>query len=68
VAIDGQDQAPVVTVHVGHWIWELVFMAPLILIGIGLVVAEIMERRNPGRYEREAEEQAERELDEILRS
>jgi hypothetical protein len=56
-----------VTAHVAHWIWQLVYMAPLILIGIGIALAEIMDRRNPGKYEREAEEQAERELDEILR-
>jgi hypothetical protein len=55
------------TAHVGHWIWQLVYMAPLILIGIGIALAEIMDRRNPGKYAREAEEQAERELDEILR-
>ena len=52
--------------HVGHWIWNLLFMAPFLLFAVVLIVAEVKDRRNPGKYEREAEEQAERKLDEIL--
>jgi hypothetical protein len=54
--------------HVGHWIWELLVMAPVLVLALALLVAELMDRRAPGRYRREAEEQAERELDEILSS
>jgi hypothetical protein len=54
--------------HVGHWIWELLVMAPFLLLALALLVAELMDGRAPGRYRREAEDQAERELDEILSS
>jgi hypothetical protein len=54
--------------HVGHWIWELLVIAPFLLVALALLVAELMDRRAPGRYRHEAEEQAERELDEILSS
>jgi hypothetical protein len=60
------DPGFLVPAHVGHWIWQLLIMAPLLLLAVALLVAEIMDRRNPGKYERQAEEQAERELDEIL--
>jgi hypothetical protein len=53
--------------HVGHWIWQLLFMAP-ILLAAALIVAQIRDRREPGRYECDAEDRAERELDEILSS
>jgi hypothetical protein len=43
-------------------------MAPFLLLALALLVAELMDRRAPGRYPREAEEQAKRELDEILSS
>jgi len=52
--------------HVGHWIWQLLYMAPIILIAVGLLAAEILHRRDPERYAREAEEESERGLDEIL--
>lgn len=52
--------------HVGHWIWNLLFLAPILVLAAALIVAQIMDRRTPGRYDREAEEQAERELDDIL--
>jgi hypothetical protein len=57
---------PVFVAHVGHGIWELLVMAPVRLLALALLVAELMDRRDPGRYRREAEERAERELDEIL--
>jgi hypothetical protein len=52
--------------HLGHWIWQLLIFAPLLAIAIALVAAEVIERRGPGWDEREAEERAEDELDEIL--
>jgi hypothetical protein len=52
--------------HVGHWIWQLLFLAPILVLAAALIVSQSMERRDPGKYEREAEERAERELDEIL--
>jgi Flp pilus assembly protein TadB len=58
----------VLVAHVGHWIWELLLMAPFLLLALVLLVAELMDRRAAGRYRREAEEWAERELDEILSS
>ena len=58
--------AALLIAHVGHWIWQLLYLAPLLLIAAALIASQIMERRNPGKYEREAEEQAERELDDIL--
>jgi len=58
--------AVVLIAHVGHWIWQLLFMAPILVLAAALIVAQLMERRNPGKYDREAEEQAERELDDIL--
>lgn len=54
--------------HVGHWIWELLVMAPLLLLALALLAAELFDRRDPGRYRREAEERAKRELDDILSS
>ena len=54
--------------HIGHWIWELLVMAPFLLLALALLVTELMDRRAAGRYRREAEERAERELDEILAS
>jgi Flp pilus assembly protein TadB len=60
--------AMVLIAHVGHWIWQLLFMAPILLLAAALLIAQLLDRRDPGRYEREAEEQAERELDEILSS
>jgi hypothetical protein len=62
------DPSVVPLAHVGHWIWQLLAVAPFLLLAGALIVAEIRNRRHPGRYEREAEEEAERELDEILRS
>jgi Flp pilus assembly protein TadB len=52
--------------HVGHWIWQLLIMAPILVLAAALIVAQLRNRRQPGRYEREAEERAKRELDEIL--
>ena len=52
--------------HVAHWIWQFLIMAPILLLAVALVVAQILDRRDPGRYEREAEEEAERGLDDIL--
>jgi cytochrome c-type biogenesis protein CcmH/NrfF len=54
--------------HVGHWIWQLLFMAPIILLAAALIVAQLMDRRNSEEPEREGEEQAERALDDILSS
>jgi hypothetical protein len=54
--------------HVGHWIWELLVMAPVLLLALALLVAELLDRRDPGLYACEAEERAERELDDILSS
>jgi hypothetical protein len=54
--------------HVGHWIWQLMYLAPLLVIAAALIASQTMERRNSGKYEREAEERAERELDDILSS
>jgi hypothetical protein len=59
---------PLLIAHVGHWIWELLVTAPLLLLALAFFVAELMDRRHPGRYARESEERAERELDEILSS
>jgi DNA-binding transcriptional ArsR family regulator len=52
--------------HIEHWIWQLLYLAPILAIAGALIVAQIMDRRDPGRYERGAEERAERALDEIL--
>lgn len=57
--------------HMGHWIWEIVAMAPFLLIGGALLVAELLSRRNPERHRitlEDEEQAAERELDEILGS
>jgi hypothetical protein len=62
------DAGPLLIAHVGHWIWELLVMAPVLLLALALLAAELMHRRHPGRYAREEEERAERELDEILSS
>jgi len=62
------EAGPLLIAHVGHWIWELLAMAPVLLLALALLVAELMDRRDPGSYRREAEERAERELDEILSS
>jgi hypothetical protein len=43
-------------------------MAPFLRLALALLVAELMDRRAPGRYRREMEQQADRELDEILSS
>ena len=51
----------------GHWVWSLLPVVPILAVAIALVVAK---RRDPGREERlekEAEEQAEREVREILK-
>jgi hypothetical protein len=53
--------------RVGHWIWNLLYLAPILVIAGVLIVAQLIDRRNPGKYECEADEQAERELDEIMR-
>lgn len=50
----------------GHWVWSLLPLVPVLTVVIGLLV---MRLRDPGRTERlekEAEEQKQRELDEIL--
>ena len=60
--------APVVLAHFGHWYWQLLAFAPLLLLAAGLIVANVRDTRDPGRYEREAEEEGERRLDEILKS
>jgi hypothetical protein len=55
--------------HVGHWIWDLLIVAPFLILALGLFVADLLHRRDPERYDREAAEEeaaAERELDEIL--
>jgi len=64
--LDVADPDALLVAHVGHWIWNLLYLAPILVITAALIVAQIMDRRNPGKYEREAEEQAERELDDIL--
>lgn len=43
-------------------------MAPVLLLALALLVAELLDRRDAGRYACEAEERAERELDDILSS
>jgi hypothetical protein len=60
------DVAVLSLAHVRHWIWQLFYLAPILMIAAALIASQILERRNPGKYEREADEQAERELDEIL--
>ena len=60
--------SPLVLAHLGHWVWQLLAFAPLLLIAALLVLANFKERREPERYERETEEDAERRLDEILKS
>lgn len=60
------DLAALPLAHIGHWIWQLLFLAPLLVLAAALIVSQILERRNPGKYERKAEERAERELDDIL--
>ena len=62
------DPSLVPVAHVGHWIWQLLFMAPILLLAAAPMVAQLLDRRDPGEHERDVEEQAERELDEILRS
>lgn len=52
--------------HVGHWTWQLLILAPLLVIAIALLAAEVIERRGPGWDEREAQERAEDEVDEIV--
>jgi hypothetical protein len=42
------------------------FWPTLLVLAPALIFSQIMERRNPGKYGREAEARAERELDEIL--
>jgi hypothetical protein len=57
--------------HLGQWIWELLAIAPLLLLALALLAAEVMHRRDPQRYRRipeEEEQAAERQLDEILNS
>jgi hypothetical protein len=69
---DGRAQIPwtlMLLAHVGHWIWNLLAMAPIIVLAGALIVAQIMHRRHPERVEgeeREAAERAQRELDDIL--
>jgi hypothetical protein len=43
-------------------------MAPILLIAPAFIAAEILERRDPGKATRAAEEEAERQLDAILDS
>jgi len=62
------DAGALLVAHVGHWIWQLLMMVPFLVLAAALIVATVMDRRNPGKYEREAEEEAERKLDEILSS
>jgi hypothetical protein len=62
------DAGALLIAHVGHWIWELLVMAPVLLVALALVAAELMDRRHPGRSARDEEQRAERELDEILSS
>ena len=52
--------------HAGHWLWQLLIVAPFLLIAGLLLLAQFLDRRNPSKYERKVEEQAERDLDEIL--
>jgi hypothetical protein len=52
--------------HVGHWIWQVLYLAPVLVIAAALIASQLMEWRKPGKYEREADERAERELDDIL--
>jgi hypothetical protein len=63
---DVADPDALLIAHVGHWIWQLLFMAPILVLAAALIIAQLADRRDPGRYEREAEERAERELDDIL--
>jgi len=54
--------------HVGHWIWQLLMLGPILIGAAVLAVAEIRARRDPERYSAEAEEErAQGELDEILK-
>jgi hypothetical protein len=46
----------------------LLVLAPVLVVALALVAAELMDRRHPGRYAREEEQRAERERDEILSS
>jgi hypothetical protein len=55
--------------HVGHWIWDLLIIAPFLALAAALFIADILHRRDPERFEREGAEEetaAERELDEIV--
>ena len=62
------DPSLVPLAHVGHWIWQLLSLAPILLIGIALIAAQLLDRRDPGKNQRDEEEAAEAELDEILDS
>ena len=63
---DVADPDALLIAHVGHWIWQVLLMAPILLPAAALIAAQLIDRRDPGRYEREAEERAERELDDIF--
>jgi hypothetical protein len=44
----------------------VLYLAPVLANAAALIASQLMERGNPGKYEREADERAEREVDDIL--
>lgn len=53
--------------HVGHWIGQLLALAPIVLIVLALAVNWWRHRDDPDWYDHEAEQSEAIELDEILK-
>jgi ABC-type siderophore export system fused ATPase/permease subunit len=53
--------------HAGHWLAELVYVVPVLAVVVAIAWRSIQERRHPDlRAQREAEDQHEPPLDNVL--
>lgn len=56
-----------VVAHAGHWVAELVYVVPVLIVVVFIALQALRDRRDPGaRAQRNAEELREPTLDEIL--